>query len=442
MTDTFSGLSGGEPPARALTRAQRAFLASPPGKAWLHPRFWAAFVILGDGGAAQSAPAGGGVSVEVLTTGGGEVLGLRRTDKGVAMRLMADRNAAGRHVSSTRLAQWRGDNDTVGAMRPLMDLGAVLAAGGYRTTGGLTVPVLELFDKATGAAQSPWVGAVRPGLSGFVTAAAEMEPGRWVFAVKQLNLKTIDGPGPVIQLFVVGADAAPRLLAEIEPPAGVNVDDVALARLGDAVLVTYGARAPALSAPAPVMDDYDLVLCTPPPVTWLDLRDLRSGARRAIAQASGWSVSAALAHDGQVVLGGAFKSSCGAEMRAAAGQVGPDLMIRTLYADPALGESRVEALSPLRAGGLLIAGTKRNIYDMRIPQPAPDSVGYGLGEMPVSISGMVLSLARDGRVSVPRMLESGSYIFVSAAEASDPKDVLVGGAIGDQAALFHLSAAP
>jgi len=39
-------------PADALADAQRAFLAAPPGRPFLHPRFWAPFVILGDGGGA------------------------------------------------------------------------------------------------------------------------------------------------------------------------------------------------------------------------------------------------------------------------------------------------------------------------------------------------------------------------------------------------------
>jgi CHAT domain-containing protein len=36
-------------PARVLGAAQRVFLAAPPDKARLHPRFWAPFVVLGDG---------------------------------------------------------------------------------------------------------------------------------------------------------------------------------------------------------------------------------------------------------------------------------------------------------------------------------------------------------------------------------------------------------
>lgn len=42
--------AGGEGPAEALAQAQRAYLAAPPDRARLHPRFWAPFIILGDGG--------------------------------------------------------------------------------------------------------------------------------------------------------------------------------------------------------------------------------------------------------------------------------------------------------------------------------------------------------------------------------------------------------
>lgn len=51
---TFRGLSEhpSDGAALALAEAQRAFLAASPGRAYLHPRFWAPFVLMGDGGVA------------------------------------------------------------------------------------------------------------------------------------------------------------------------------------------------------------------------------------------------------------------------------------------------------------------------------------------------------------------------------------------------------
>jgi len=45
-------------PAQALAQAQRAYLAAPPSRARLHPRFWAPFIVLGDGGPPRTPAAG------------------------------------------------------------------------------------------------------------------------------------------------------------------------------------------------------------------------------------------------------------------------------------------------------------------------------------------------------------------------------------------------
>ncbi|MCW5761008.1 MAG: CHAT domain-containing protein, partial [Phenylobacterium sp.] len=52
VSGLFARLAGPDAagPAAALAEAQRAYLAAPPGRAQLHPRFWAPFIILGDGG--------------------------------------------------------------------------------------------------------------------------------------------------------------------------------------------------------------------------------------------------------------------------------------------------------------------------------------------------------------------------------------------------------
>lgn len=57
VADVFRGVSRQRGPARALAEAQRAFLAGPPARAYLHPRFWAPFIVLGDGARADAGPA-------------------------------------------------------------------------------------------------------------------------------------------------------------------------------------------------------------------------------------------------------------------------------------------------------------------------------------------------------------------------------------------------
>lgn len=51
----------------------------------------------------------------------------------------------------------------------------------------------------------------------------------------------------------------------------------------------------------------------------------------------------------------------------------------------------------------------------------------------------MVTLDRKGAPSAPTLLDSGSNIYVTAADASRPGDILLGGALAGQAAVFHLS---
>ncbi|MBS0488842.1 MAG: CHAT domain-containing protein, partial [Proteobacteria bacterium] len=100
VATTFATLrtEHGESPALALAGAQRAFLAAPPSRAYLHPRFWAPLIVLGDG--ARPPPpaprAGGVVAVEPLSGVGGEVVALRRSGEASLARVLDF--PAGSHV--------------------------------------------------------------------------------------------------------------------------------------------------------------------------------------------------------------------------------------------------------------------------------------------------------------------------------------------------------
>jgi len=61
VAGTFERLQAARGGADALAESQRAFLEKPPSRAHLHPRFWAPFVILGDGGPPSGAEQGAGV---------------------------------------------------------------------------------------------------------------------------------------------------------------------------------------------------------------------------------------------------------------------------------------------------------------------------------------------------------------------------------------------
>lgn len=437
-------------PAMALAAAQRDFLGAPPTRAHLHPRFWSPFVVIGDGGGsppALHAEPQALASMETLTNRGGEVLAIERAGDRVLTRLITDRDAKDIHGAGVRRSGapggWRSDTRNIGATRVLADLGGKVVAGGYRQTPqGGSVPALEVFDRATGAPAAPWIGEVGPGLSGFVMAGVRTAPDTLAFAVAQMNLQPAksDAAGR-LQVFDVGQALAPRLLFEVPLAKGALVDNLTLTHRGETILLTYTRKyATSDRAPRLAEDDYDNALCMPRPVTWIELRDARTGTLKASRTLPDVIVSAALLNGDDVLLGGSTMASCTAEHRAAVLALGPDLAPRPVYADASLGASEVRTLSAMPDGRVFVAAHKDNIFDYRPTAPrASASQAYGVEELPVRISAMILTLGRDGSASAPKMLDSGGYILLSASDASDPADILLGGSVGEQAAIFHLT---
>jgi len=453
-TDVFARLRAGpgEGAAEALARAQRAFLAAPPGKAYLHPRFWAPFVVLGDGGALPVDAADPGApavtSVEVLTRRGGEVLDVRRGAGGTTARFISDADAAGRYGAGLRVSRpdgveaWRQDTRDLGASRFSFELGGKLIVSGYqRGPGGRFAPTLEAFDRATGAPAGRWRGDDPEAADAFVFAGSALGPGRAVVVTAELRAS---GRGPRLRLLDVDARLEPRLIAEIEAPAGAALSDATVSPLGQDLIVTFTDRTARPAAPpAFPNDDWDFPYCLTERVTWVQRRDGRTGALKAERQLRGLAVVTALARDDAIWLAGSATSVCGDEAKATVLALDADLATRPIYADTTLGASEVRSLSPLPGGRALVAASQEAVFDFRTPaMPGLTPNPYRLGALPLTYGGVVLILGRDGKAGPPRRLEAGGSVYVSGADASRPDDILLGGTLGGEAAIFHLREGP
>lgn len=448
VTDVFRSLqAGGTDPAVALAEAQRAFLAAPPGRAWLHPRFWAPFVILGDrpGPASAARGAPGVRAVEVLTRNGGEVLALQAVDGGTAARLISDADARGRMGAGVRLAGrdgaelWRRERHDVGAAQMLVRLGGRLVAGGYvQGPAGRFVPVLEAFG-ADGAPAAAWRGEGIARVDAMLMAGAQDGSDRAVFGVAELNLRDAPGAGGGrLHVFEVAADLAPRRLFEVSLAPGLSIARATVTPLGERLLVTLTAdpRAPRTEAPP---DDYDLPACAGAETTYVELRE-RDGRLVASRALPGLAAATAVAADGRVLLAGSTRADCG-ERRATVAALDASLAARPLYEDASLGASDVRALALLPGGRVFAAASKENVVEYRPPAVARAAGANPFTVMPFphTYSGLVLTLDSRGRASPVKLLDSGSNIYVTAALASGAQ-VLLGGAVAGQAALFRLDA--
>jgi CHAT domain-containing protein len=445
---TFAGLRRGEAPGDALARAQRAFLAAPPGRAYLHPRFWAPFVVLGDGGAAPAPQAAEGAlslrRVE-MAPDAGEVIGLVHAPGGVAARFIGEADASGRHGEGVRLTDasgaelWRAADHEGGASATLAVLdGRLLTSGYVHTARGPIAPVLEL-RAPDGALVRRWTGEASGALDAFVFAGAARGRSRVLVAVADLDLHGAADVDGGLHVLEVGADLAPRTLFDIAPPPGTRLSDATLLVLGDRLLVTYSDMTTTYDASAAVpLDDYDAYVCRRDRITWVELRDLATGARLAQRTLEGVSVSrAAIDPRGGVLLAGARREGCAGEAKAVVLALDAKLAARTVYADDSLGFSSVRVLEPLPGGRMLAAAIKADVMDAAQARPAGPDAGAPANPGRLHAT-LAVVLDEAGRPSAPKLLDAGVDLLPSAAVAVGD-EVLLGGSLGGRGALFHLA---
>jgi len=433
----------GVSPAEALAEAQRAFLAAPPGRAQLHPRFWAPFVVLGDGTRPALAAAPGSVALRAveLAPKGVEVVGLAATTNGVAAWFIAEPSSAGGGIGAgLRLAgsaeAWRAIDNDAAPSRLLAELdGGALVAGGYaRLADGRLAPRLQAYD-AAGRLTKSWQGGDLSTLdAGFMAAAQESASS--LLAVVGERKRAGDPPTPAVRLHVlrITRDLTPALLFEATAPLGADVTSATVTPLGDHILVTYTATNRRADAPPPGLETYDAMACALNQATWIELRDASGRVLKSQTLADVSIAAATAERDGGATVAGYRREGCEGERQALVMAVSGDLASRTLYQDTSLGASEVRALASLPGGRTLVAAHKESVTDYASPG-ASRPLFFG-----VNYATLLVTLDRDGRPSAPKLLDAGANVLPTVALARPNGEVLIGGAIGDQAAIFHLAA--
>jgi CHAT domain-containing protein len=443
----FAAVASGRGSAAALAEAQRAFLAAPPGRAYLHPRFWAPFVILGDGAAlAEPGPGAGRVTaVELLTRagGGGEVLALGRAQGRLAARYIGDPGeggfrGAGVAVLGAGETVWRSENPGVGAASELLDLGQGLVAAGYvRGPEGRYVPTLEALDPSDGKLQVRWRGEPLAGLDTVIVGSARTAPGLGLLFVAGGDIAGGRRGAPQLEVQAVDRTISPRRLFAVDLPEGARrIDEATVTQVGRNLLLTYTERFSALTGLRMTEDEFDQPICASEPVTWIELREAGTGRLLQSREARGLVVRAAAEQGGAVVLAGSFKAVCEAEARATVLAVGAALELKPLYTDPSLGDSEARGIAVRPDGGYALAAGKQSVVDYRHEAGAADP--FSLDDLKAPLSGMLVLLNAKGQVVSTRMLDSGFDLFVADAEAG-PGEVMVGGSLGGDAAVFRLA---
>jgi CHAT domain-containing protein len=425
----------GESPALALAQAQRTFLAAPPSRAYLHPRFWAPLIVLGDG--ARPPPpaprAGGQIAVEPVDGRDGEVVALQRSGDAVLTRVLA--SPAGSSVAN--VGRWRRASTLSEPSKLLVEVGSnIITGGGGPGADGKTAPVLETLERTSGALRAIWRGEAVPGRESLAVTGVALGPNQAALAIRDSAARARIGGQDVadaLRVMLVDGAQAPRVLFTATPPQPVAIEDATLSVFGEYLLVTYTARHPAPPRPPMGEDDYEMAPCLGVPITWAELRDRSTGALIRAQQLTGWTAPTATAQGGRVLLGGGFMAACEAELKAGVIALDAGLQSQLIYRDDSLGWSEVRAMGVGADGGALIAAAKVSQVDFRVPQGLvyPDGA---------RVAAMLLNLRPDGTASEPKLLDSGSDIFLSGVDASRPGEALLGGSLGGRAVVLRLTA--
>ena len=434
---------GGVAPADALAEAQRAFLASPPGRAYLHPRFWAPFVVLGDGTGRRPAAEESPMRLHAVeqVSQGREVLGLSATPQGVAAWFIADPSPVkgGGIGEGLRVAAatetWRRVDHDAAPSRVLARLGPDLIAGGYaRLPDGRVAPRLQAYDQA-GRLTKAWQG---DGLSamdaGFLAAAAEGPSSLLAVVGERQRPNDPLGAAARLRVFRVTQDLAPAELFEVAAPPSAFVSNATVTPVGDRILLTYTVNNRRADPPSPGLDDYEAMACRLNHTTWLELRDLSGKALKSVTLTDVAAVAALAVGDGTALIAGYRRQGCEGDRQALVMAVGRDLATRTLYVDESLGASEVRAMAAAPGGRTLVAAHKESLTDYA-PIGAAAPLFFGR-----NFATLLLTLDAAGRPSAPKLLDAGSNVLPTVALAQPNGQVLVGGSLGDQAAIFHVSA--
>jgi hypothetical protein len=89
----------------------------------------------------------------------------------------------------------------------------------------------------------------------------------------------------------------------------------------------------------------------------------------------------------------------------------------------------------------MVAASKETVVDYRPPAPTAKIDPYAIAPFPHTYAGMLVTIDRRGLVSAPKLLDSGSNVYVDALAAGPGGEILLGGGLGGQAAIFHLGGA-
>jgi CHAT domain-containing protein len=372
-----------QPTAASLARAVRGFVENPPRPAYSHPRFWAPFVLIGDGMAAPTAPSRrDGVRLSSFQAGedlDGEFAGLaagpgggmfmaRRGDWAGAIRAssMEMRGADGKIA-------WEVGNDAIGAVSVAAGPDR-LYTGGYRANGDGTIvtPVVRAID-FEGTVDWTWQAPLAGGESAIILDLDVAENGSlWV-----LEQRKGGSPASSLGLYLFGAKGDARRRWTIPLPD--NTDSFRsgqVAGIGDGAAVFFRLRPDYANAATSINEFGDAMLCPAGGGATMHLLRDPSAEPVMVKFLSGLTVNEARAAGSDILVAGAMRDYCDPSGYAYFGRVGPDGALQPIYREADFYRTSFTAFD-VSGGRTVLAGDWGRRYSENLDYPSLEELLRG-----------------------------------------------------------------
>lgn len=446
-------------PATALALAQRKYLQDSPSPEHGHPRFWAPFVVYGDGTTPSEGHAGTGSmqfgEQRLLTSSGGEVSSIVEGDDGsLFLRAMGDIRIGKRHASLTvklhkdLSLEWMKEDPEIGNSPIALRLKAGTLIGGYRGGGeSHSVAIMQFMDD-TGRILQQWEVA-RPEADTYPVAALRTGAKSAIVAVvRHSNISGPNGIWPFDHLIIAELQVGQplRVKADFEIASKFNPSHVGLRFLNDDVLVTI-TKPFGDTLPKGHWDEFhQFTSCGPEGYSTLTLLHRRSFSKLWAKELPSFQIANTVAaKDGSVWLVGSTKRDCGEGTRMALWELKRDRSLVELFTDQSPRDTQARGILQRSDGSVMLLGksvraTDVDSYDERDPQRTIANSG----RLQVSFStrriddGVIVwldpTLHEKDRVT----LRTGSDLWITGA-ISAADHVWLYGELGNQAALLELT---
>lgn len=438
--------------AGALADAKSEFIKSPPSDAHAHPRFWAPFILYGDGGQHQEAEVRDTALPQLIhfseSSGELEVLATDPASGAVYGRGLTDPKNERYQSFVARIeggSVWTSLNEEVGSGRGLALLTDSVVIDGY--VGGGDIPgeaALLWFDKTTGEEKRRQIFP-HPQYDTFGIGLASVGADELIFGViggrigdadwnPLLTLRRLDRDGAIVddadELFEWTADYPSSRLFVLE----------------DSVVVTAAApyRGVETGSNNLQFDEFDEIkACVKPTKSYLYVFSTNSLSRLRKVETSPYQFNSVVRVGGGRVWGiGSLYQGCSNTPSFVVADLTPVVVgdkeadIVPIFTEPSVGSSEGRYAVVL-SDEVVVVGSTNRITGVAAPQNEFDLDDYTAIRVqfePFEVrEGLVIRLTHAGQLLNRRLLVAGSDMVLTSA-ASSAHGFVVGGMVAGQAA--------